>query len=81
MTPTQPQYRILIALDAARLKSHPWLPTLEMVATIAKLKSRSAVTYHLPSLEEAGWVEVGPHRRGLRLTTTGRRAVRLARTS
>ncbi len=76
MTPTNPQFRILVAVDAASQLSNPWPPTLEMVATLARLKSRSAVTYHLPALKVGGWVETGPHNRGLRLTAAGRRALR-----
>ena len=77
----------LAALDAQPLPAHipiprmkplPAVPTLEDVAHQASLRSRSAVTYHLSALEAAGWVEVGPSGRGLRLTTSG---LKLAKSS
>lgn len=73
MTPTDSQRRLLCALRDTEALTHPWAPTLADVASVAGLRSRSAVTYHLPALEAAGWVEVGPSRRGVRLTDSGRR--------
>ena len=58
------------------LETSPAGGVAKMVIGEAKTPTRSAVTYHLPSLEAAGWVEMGPNRRGLALTTRGEKALK-----
>ena len=67
---------VLSAIKRCHERSHPFPPRLEDVRLELGLSSRSAVTYHLPRLEAAGWVELGPNRRGLALTARGVKALK-----
>jgi DNA-binding MarR family transcriptional regulator len=74
MNPTPTQARVLRAIRTTTALRAPFPPRLEDVRLELGLSTRSAVTYHLPALEKAGWVEMGPNRRGLALTAAGKRA-------
>ena len=76
MKPTPTQARVLRAIRTTTATCAPFPPRLEDVRLELGLSSRSAVTFHLPRLEAAGWLEMGPNRRGLALTAAGRRAAR-----
>lgn len=81
MNPTPSQARILRAIRTTAAVCFPFAPRLEDIRLELGLSTRSAVTYHLPQLEAAGWVEMGPNRRGLALTTRGAKALKRAKVS